>query len=74
MLRAHHDDSIAISAGRSEGLDRLEQAVREVLHERALESAAIFGTKYIRIFSFWRERDPATVAQVTEGFRRLYPS
>jgi hypothetical protein len=23
---------------------------------------------------YWRERDPSFVAQVTEGFRRLYPS
>ena len=23
---------------------------------------------------YWRDRDPAFVAQVTEGFRRLYPS
>jgi hypothetical protein len=23
---------------------------------------------------YWRERDPALVAQVTEGFKRLYPS
>ena len=22
---------------------------------------------------YWRERDPAVVARVTEGFRRLYP-
>jgi hypothetical protein len=23
---------------------------------------------------YWRDRDPAFIAQVTEGFKRLYPS
>jgi hypothetical protein len=23
---------------------------------------------------YWRERDPSFIAQVTEGFQRLYPS
>jgi L-ribulose-5-phosphate 3-epimerase len=35
---------------------------------RALERAAILGTRYIRIFSFWRARPPAvTVAAATSG-------
>ena len=31
-------------------------------------------TRMMRDPRYWRERDPAFVAQVTEGFRRLYPS
>ena len=31
-------------------------------------------TRMMRDPRYWRERDPALVAQVTEGFRRLYPS
>jgi hypothetical protein len=31
-------------------------------------------TRLMRDPRYWRERDPAIVAQVTEGFRRLYPS
>ncbi|WP_435017754.1 GTPase HflX [Tundrisphaera sp. TA3] len=38
VLRAHHDDSISISAANGEGLERLEKAVREVLDERALDA------------------------------------
>ena len=37
VLQAHHDDSVSISASAGFGLDRLEQAVREILLERALE-------------------------------------
>jgi GTP-binding protein HflX len=38
VLRAHHDESIVVSAGTGDGLDRLEQAVREALNEHALEA------------------------------------
>ena len=31
-------------------------------------------TRLMRDPRYWRERDPAIVGQVTEGFRRLYPS
>jgi hypothetical protein len=31
-------------------------------------------TRMMRDPRYWRERDPAFVAQVTEGFQRLYPS
>lgn len=29
--------------------------------------------RLMRTPAYWRDRDPATVARVTEGFRRLYP-
>lgn len=38
VLKAHHHDAITISAARREGLDRLEQAVREALNERAMDA------------------------------------
>ena len=38
VLKAHHDDAVVISAAGGDGLDRLEQAVREALHERALDA------------------------------------
>jgi GTPase len=52
VLRAHHDESIAISAGRGEGLDRLEQAVREVLHERALDAEVETGVENGRVLAY----------------------
>jgi hypothetical protein len=36
-----------------------------------LDEAAL--TRMMRDPRYWRERDPAVIAQVTEGFRRLYP-
>jgi GTP-binding protein HflX len=38
VLKAHHSDSVSISAARSEGLDDLELAVREALSSRALDA------------------------------------
>ena len=31
-------------------------------------------TRMMRDPRYWRERDPAFVAQITDGFQRLYPS
>jgi hypothetical protein len=31
-------------------------------------------TRMMRDPRYWRDRDPAFIAQVTEGFKRLYPS
>jgi GTP-binding protein HflX len=42
VLKAHHDESIVVSAFKREGLDRLEHAVREKLHELAVESEVVF--------------------------------
>jgi GTP-binding protein HflX len=52
VLHAHHDDSIAISAGRREGLDRLEQAVRESLNERALDAEVETGVENGLVLSY----------------------
>jgi GTP-binding protein HflX len=52
VLRAHHRDSIAISAARAQGLDRLEQAVREALNERALDAEVETGVENGRVLSY----------------------
>jgi GTP-binding protein HflX len=38
VLHAHHENSIAVSAARRSGLERLEQAAREALHEQAVDA------------------------------------
>ena len=38
VLKAHHSDSIVISASTGEGLDQLAAAVRDTLNERALDA------------------------------------
>ena len=52
VLKAHHDDSIAISASSGEGLDRLEQAVRESLNERALDAEVETNVGNGRVLSY----------------------
>ena len=52
VLRAHHDESISISAANGDGLDRLEQAVREVLNERALDAEVETGVGNGRVLSY----------------------
>jgi GTP-binding protein HflX len=52
VLRAHHRDSIAISAARASGLDRLEQAVQEALHERALDAEVETGVGNGRVLAY----------------------
>ena len=42
VLRAHHEESIVVSAFKKDGLDRLELAVREKLHELAVETEVVF--------------------------------
>ena len=52
VLRAHHRDSVTISAARAEGLDGLEQAVREALHERALDAEVETGVGNGRVLAY----------------------
>jgi hypothetical protein len=40
--------------------------------QRDIDEATL--TRLMRDPRYWRDRDPALVAQVTEGFQRLYPS
>jgi len=44
-LQALHGDAIVISAAGGDGLDRVEQAVREALHERALDAEVETGVE-----------------------------
>ena len=52
VLRAHHRDSVCISAARGDGLDRLEQAVREALHESSMEAEIETGVENGRVLSY----------------------
>jgi GTP-binding protein HflX len=52
VLKAHHDDSVSISAARGEGLDRLEQAVREALHDRSLDAEIETGVGNGRVLAY----------------------
>jgi GTPase len=52
VLKAHHDDSVVISASKGEGLDRLEQAVREALHEHAIDAEVQTGVENGLVLSY----------------------
>lgn len=52
VLKAHHDESVAISAAAGDGLDRLEQAVREALAEQALEAEVETETANGRVLAY----------------------
>lgn len=52
VLEAHHHDSVAISAAQGDGLARLEQAVREALHERALDAEIETGVENGRVLAY----------------------
>jgi GTP-binding protein HflX len=52
VLKAHHAESVAISAARGEGLDRLEAAVREALSDRALEAEVETGVANGRVLAY----------------------
>jgi GTP-binding protein HflX len=52
VLKAHHADSVAISAMRGERIDELEAAVREALSPRALEAEVETGVANGRILAY----------------------
>jgi GTP-binding protein HflX len=52
VLKAHHAESVAISAARGEGLDQLEAAVREALRDRALEAEVETGVANGRVLAY----------------------
>jgi GTPase len=52
VLRAHHRDSVSISAAKGEGLDRLEQAVREALLDRAFDAEVETGVANGRVLAY----------------------
>jgi GTP-binding protein HflX len=61
VLKAHHDDAIAISAAHDDGLDRLEQAVREALNERALDAEVETRVENGRVLAYLAQH-----AQITD--------
>jgi GTP-binding protein HflX len=52
VLKAHHAESVAISAARGDGIDQLEAAVRAALFERALEAEVETGVANGRILAY----------------------
>jgi GTP-binding protein HflX len=52
VLKAHHSDSVTISAARGEGLEALEQAVREALMDRALDAEVETGVANGRVLAY----------------------
>lgn len=52
VLRAHHEESVSISAANGEGLDRLEKAVREALDESALDAEVETGVENGRVLAY----------------------
>ncbi len=52
VLRAHHAQTVTISAAQGEGLDRLEAAVREALSERALDAEVETGVENGRVLAY----------------------
>ena len=52
VLKAHHSESVAISAARGDGLDRLEAAVRSALSQRDLEAEIETGVSNGRVLAY----------------------
>jgi GTP-binding protein HflX len=52
VLKAHHAESVSISAAQHDGLDRLEAAVREALSDRALEAEVETGVENGRVLAY----------------------
>jgi len=64
VLRAHHAESVAISAARKQGLDGLEAAVREALRDRELEAEVETGVANGRVLAY--------LAQHAQIHQRVY--
>ncbi|WP_406699737.1 GTPase HflX [Singulisphaera sp. Ch08] len=64
VLKAHHHDTITISAAQGDGIDRLEQAVRESLHERSLDAEIETGVENGRVLAY--------LAQHAQILNRVY--
>jgi len=64
VLRAHHRDSVAISAATGEGIEDFENAVREALHERALRAEVETGIANGKVLAY--------LAQHAQIFDRTY--
>ncbi|HWE35240.1 MAG TPA: GTPase HflX [Isosphaeraceae bacterium] len=67
VLRAHHHESVAISAARGEGLDRLEMAVREALHDRSLDAEVETGAGNGRVLAYLAQHAQIRRQTFTDG-------
>jgi GTP-binding protein HflX len=52
VLKAHHHDSVVISAARGEGLDDLEAAVKEALRDRAMDAEIETGVENGKVLAY----------------------
>jgi len=71
VLRAHRDEAVPISAARREGLDRLEQAVREALNERALDAQIETGVDNGKVLAYLARHAQIRDRTYDEGRVRL---
>jgi GTP-binding protein HflX len=67
VLRAHHHESVAISAAKGQGLDRLEQAVREALHDRSLDAEVETGAGNGRVLAYLAQHAQIRRQTFTDG-------
>lgn len=72
VLRAHHEESIVISAAKKEGLDRLEQAVREKLHELAVESDVVFSPAEGKLLAYLNQNASIMNQRFDEDETRIH--
>ncbi len=72
VLKAHHAESVAISAARGEGLDRLEQAVRDAMSDRALEAEVETGVENGRVLAYLAQHAQIHDRTYDDGRVRLH--
>jgi GTP-binding protein HflX len=72
VLKAHHADSVAISAARGEGLDALESAVRDALSDRALEAEVETGVENGRVLAYLAQHAQIHDRTYDDGRVRLH--
>jgi GTP-binding protein HflX len=72
VLRAHHAESVVISAARGEGLDELEQAVRDALSDRALEAEIETGVEDGRVLAYLAQHAQIHDRTYDDGRVRLH--
>jgi GTPase len=72
VLKAHHAESVAISAAKGEGLDRLESAVRDALSDRALEAEVETGVGDGRVLAYLAQHAQIHDRTYDDGRVRLH--
>lgn len=72
VLQAHHRETILISASKREGMDRLEQAVREKLHELAVESDVVFPPSEGKLLAYLNQNASIVDQRFDEEIVRIH--